>query len=86
VGRWQTVSYGSEQDGGVRVGLGAQTYGGRSRFGRLSISISPSFGGGMRRSGGHDVMLCGVFQGTVGGETGSVVVVAWRRAGVLRRH
>jgi hypothetical protein len=38
----------------------------------------------MRYAGGHEVMLCGVFQGTVGGETGSVVVVvdAWRMAGI----
>lgn len=41
----------------------------------------------MRYAGGHDCMLCGVFHGTVGGETGSGVVDAWRRAaGVLRRH
>ena len=39
----------------------------------------------MRRSGGHDVILWGVFHGTVGGETGSVVD-AWRTAGILRRH
>lgn len=62
------------------------TYGGNSRFGFLSNRISPSFGGGMRYSGGHDVILCGVFHGTaLGGEVCSVVD-ACRTAGILRRH
>lgn len=39
----------------------------------------------MRYSGGHEVILCGVFQGTaLGGEVCSVE--AWRTAGILRRH
>lgn len=60
-------------------------YGGSSRFGRLSIRISPSLGGGSNGSGGHAVMLCGVFQGTVGGEVGSEVD-AWRMGAIRRRH
>lgn len=63
-----------------------KTYGGRSRFGFRSRRISPSLGGGMRGSGGHDVMLCGVFHGTVGGEGCSVELDACRIAGILRRH
>jgi hypothetical protein len=49
-----------------RVGLekGKQTHGGSSRFGRRSMSTSPSLGGGMRFSGDHT--LVGVFQGTTG--------------------
>jgi hypothetical protein len=49
-----------------------------------SSRISPSRGGGSRFSGGHDVMLCGVFHGTVGGvELG--VLEAWRAAKAQRR-
>lgn len=44
---------------------GVCIYGGNSRFGRRSSSNSPSFGGGISGSGGHAVMLCGVFQGSV---------------------
>lgn len=41
----------------------------------------------MSGSGGHDVMLCGVFQGTVGAEVvWSEVVDACRVADILRRH
>lgn len=67
-------------------GIGAGTHGGSSRLGFRSRRSSPSLGGGIRFSGGHDVMLCGVFQGTaLGGELCSAVE-AWRAAGILRRH
>lgn len=62
-----------------------RSYGGSSRLGFLSRRSSPSFGGGINGSGGHDVMLCGVFQGTVGCD-GSEVVDACRRGAILRRH
>lgn len=46
---------------------------------------SPSLGGGRSGSGGHAVMLCGVFHGTVGAGVGSEVD-ACRTGAILRRH
>jgi hypothetical protein len=68
---------------------GGRIYGGNSLFGFLSISRSPSFGAGISGSGGHAVILCGVFQGTVGGLGWlgcSAAVVACLAAGILCRH
>lgn len=63
------------------------THGGNSLFGILSNRTSPSLGGGISRSGGHDVMLCGVFQGTaLGGDAAWSAEEAWRTAGMRRRH
>jgi hypothetical protein len=67
-----------------RVGL---TYGGKARFGRRSMRISSSLGGGIRFSGDHTLM--GVFQGTTGFETSlgfGGAVDAWRNAGKRWRH
>jgi hypothetical protein len=63
------------------------TYGGNARFGRRSMRISSSLGGGIRFSGDHTLM--GVFQGTTGFETSSGpggAVDAWRNAGKRWRH
>lgn len=66
--------------------MDAEAYGGNSRFGRLSMRISPSLGGGIRFSGDHT--LVGVFHGTTGfvGSGLEAAVDAWRSAGRRRRH
>jgi hypothetical protein len=63
-----------------------RAYGGSSLFGSRSMSSSPSFGGGINGSGGHAVILCGVFQGTVGAEGVASVVDARRCGAILCRH
>lgn len=63
-----------------------KTYGGNARFGRRSMRISPSLGGGIRFSGDHT--LVGVFQGTTGfvGSGFEGAVDAWRNVGRRRKH
>lgn len=61
------------------------TYGGSSRFGLRSNSISPSLGGGIKFSGDHT--LVGVFHGTTGlGASFEGVVEACRSKVTRRRH
>jgi hypothetical protein len=62
------------------------TYGGRALFGRRSMRISPSLGGGIRFSG--DQTLVGVFHGTTGSEASGPdgAVDAERIAATRRRH
>lgn len=80
---WRGISGGTlqlrlvvfSQTSQVLWGVG-EAYGGSSLFGSRSMRSSPSFGGGINGSGGHDVILCGVFQGTVDAEGVASVVDA----------
>lgn len=71
---------------GKSCGGDLKTYGGNARFGRRSMRISPSLGGGIRFSGDHT--LVGVFQGTTGfvGSGFEGAVDAWRNVGRRRKH